>query len=172
MRRYFVMLLTAVLGGACTAPDPAPKLPAVTPTTPAPEAAPIDGSSSKGSTPSPPATSGPCEALSRTACMQSTECTLEQEGERSRRYRCRPATEPCERGFAQAGFWGSGTEGVRASKAQQAACDARPGCGFVDGGCYCHCRGMGETAVPDGDEAEGCACECSGGPPPTCRAKQ
>ena len=102
--------------------------------------------------------------------MESTECTLEQEAERSSRYRCRPATEPCERGFAQAAFWGSGTEGVAASKAQQAACNARPGCGFVDGGCYCRCRGMGETAVPDGDEAEPCNCECGGGPPPTCRA--
>jgi hypothetical protein len=104
--------------------------------------------------------------------MESTECTLEQEAERSKRYRCRPATEPCERGFAQAGFWGSGTEGVAASKAQQAACNARPGCGFVDGGCYCHCRGMGETLVPDGDEAEPCMCGCGSGPPPTCRARE
>src|SRR5262245_620406 len=109
------------IAGACTAPGVAPHQ-----------------TSSAGPTHA-------CESLSRTACMQSTECTLDQEVERSNRYRCRPATEPCERGFAQAGFWGSGTEGVSASKAQQAECNARSGCGFVDGGCYCPCRGMGQT---------------------------
>lgn len=171
MRRALSMLTMAILYSACWAPDPAPTQPAATPTSPAPEAVPLAGASSQGSSPAPSAASGACETLTRTACMQSTECTLEQVGERSRQYRCRPASEPCEKGFAQAGFWGSGTEGVRASKVQQAACDARPGCGFVDGGCYCHCRGMGETAVPDGDEAEDCHCECAGGPPPTCRAK-
>jgi hypothetical protein len=117
-----------------------------------------------------PSPERPCEAMTRTECMQSTECTLEHEAEHSKRYRCRPATGPCERGFAQAGFWGSGTDGVRASKEQQAACDDRPGCVFVDGGCYCHCRGMGQTTVPDGEEAPPCRCECASGPPPTCRA--
>lgn len=150
----WTLVAVAVVSSACSTPDSAPKQGAVAP-------APAASNASSA---------GACASLTRTACMQSAECTLEQVGEHSRQYRCRPATEPCERGFVQAGFWGSGTEGVEASKAQQAACNARPGCGFVDGGCYCHCRGMGETAVPDGDEAEACMCECGGGPPPTCRA--
>lgn len=166
MRRVLVMLMV-VTSSACSTPDPAPKQGAVAPTPSASSAGPASTSSS--ATPPAPA-AGTCASLTRTACMRSTECTLEQVGERSKQYRCRPATEPCEQGFAQAGFWGSGTEGVQASKQQQAACNARPGCGFVDGGCYCHCRGMGQTAVPDGDEAEPCMCECGGGPPPTCRA--
>lgn len=141
-----------------------------------------EGTVSRNETsPSPPAASSkdavagdpdrPCEALTRTECMRSTSCTLEHEAPRSQQYRCRPSREPCEVGFAQAGFWGSGTEGVTRSKQQQAECNARPGCGFVDGGCYCHCRGMGRTTVPDGDEAEDCDCECGGGPPPSCRAQ-
>jgi hypothetical protein len=114
----------------------------------------------------------PCESMTRTECMRSTECTLEQEVERSDRYRCRPSLAPCEVGLAQAAFWGSGAEGVSRSREQQAECSARPGCAFVDGGCYCPCRGMGQTAVPDGDEAVDCKCECASGPPPTCRAEQ
>lgn len=167
-----VVVVAAVVSSACSTPDSAPKQGAVAPTPSASSAGPASPPSTSGSAtpPVPAAAAGACASMTRTACMQSTECTLEQVGERSRQYRCRPATEPCERGFSQAGFWGSGTEGVQASKQQQAACNARPGCGFVDGGCYCHCRGMGQTTVPDGDEAEPCRCECGGGPPPTCRA--
>jgi hypothetical protein len=165
MRRTLLMAMTicSACGATPKAPDPAPRG-NTEHTTPAVADA---ASTPKSSAPAP---QGACEAMTRTECMQSTQCTLEHEAERSKRYRCRPATEPCELGFAQAGFWGSGTEGVRRSKEQQAACDARPGCAFADGGCYCHCRGMGQTTVPDGDEAQACHCECSAGPPPTCRA--
>lgn len=158
MLRLLAMLVV-MMSSACSTPDPAPKQGA---------AAPAPAASNAGS--ATVAAVDACASLTRTECMQSNECTLEQVGERSKQYRCRPATEPCERGFAQAGFWGSGAEGVQASKDQQAACNARASCGFVDGGCYCHCRGMGHTTVPDGDEAEPCKCECGSGPPPTCRA--
>lgn len=169
MRRFgrAWMLMLAACAPATQSPDATSR-----DTASAPSPSPSDRSASPPiPEPSPPPDpERPCEALTRTACMQSTTCTLEHVAPRSKQYRCRPATAPCEEGLAQAGFWGSGTDGVARSREQQAECAARPGCGFVDGGCYCHCRGMGQTAVPDGDEAEPCDCECAGGPPPTCAA--
>lgn len=155
-------LLIALFLAACGSP-PAPSQPTAAPTPVAgTRAAPADATAGAD---------GPCAGLSRTHCMQSTECTLEKiEGPIPRRYRCRAAAPPCETGVAQADFHGSGAAGVQRSLAAQAACDARPGCRYDAGGCYCHCRGMGETTVPDGPEAEACNCECSSGKPPACVA--
>ena len=162
MRRALVMLVVAICGG-CSTPRAAPKQEVTAPAPTASEAPPSSPPPRVESPPAPAASEEACASLTRTACMQSTECTLEPESAQpSHRYRCRPATEPCERGFAQASF----------TEVQQAACNARAGCGFVPGSCYCHCRGLGQTTVPDGDEAEPCKCKCAGGPPSTCRALQ
>lgn len=99
----------------------------------------------------------PCETLTRAECMRSLVCTLDApEGARSDRYRCRSARGNCEMGLTQTG------------PNARDRCEDRTGCAWTGGGCYCHCRGYGRTAVPDGDEAEDCDCECSGGPPPRC----
>jgi hypothetical protein len=112
-----------------------------------------------------------CAELDRTACMASPRCTLQHAGTTDRRaYLCRPARAPCEIGFAQAGFFGSGDD-IPAADRQQAQCNARPGCVFEPGGCYCPCRGNGHTTVPDSAGAPACQCDCGGGPPPVCRAR-
>jgi hypothetical protein len=88
----------------------------------------------------------PCRELTEAACLESGRCTLEViEGEEipegTGGYRCRPAQGPCEAGFRQ----GSDTAET---------CEAKPGCHFVPGRCYC---------------PPGVVCICGGGPPPTCR---
>ena len=102
----------------------------------------------------------PCETLTRAACMRSLVCTLDApSGLGPRRYRCRPAQGSCEIGLTQVG------------DDAQDRCEDRTGCEWASGACYCACRGNGATARPDGDEAAPCRCDCSGGPPPGCRAR-
>ncbi|MEM6996850.1 MAG: hypothetical protein AAF721_40480 [Myxococcota bacterium] len=117
----------------------------------------------------PAEAAAPCDSMSRTTCMRSTHCTLvRSEGAELRQYQCRAATSPCEVGFAQASVFGAGAAAIAAGERQQAECRERVTCHFEPGSCYCACRGNGKTTVPDGAEADGCLCECSGGPPPTC----
>ncbi|MBX7078867.1 MAG: hypothetical protein K1X88_06730 [Nannocystaceae bacterium] len=164
---WLAALVTTVGCGTADPPRSAAE-PAAAPRSPATLGAPDDAA--------PPATAAPrggpdCGALSRTACMASPHCTLQHAGTADRRtYRCRPATAPCEIGFAQSGFFGSGDD-IPAAKRQQADCNARPGCVYEPGGCYCPCRGDGQTTVPDGPDAPPCRCECGGGTPPVCRAR-
>lgn len=98
----------------------------------------------------------PCETLTRAACLASVVCTLDAPASASpNRYTCREASGNCEVGLTQ-----------RARDRDR--CEDRDGCTWRPGACYCACRGAGQTAVPDGPEAEDCDCECGGGPPPGC----
>lgn len=138
--------LSWLMFAACTAPPPvgesSPPSPAI-----APSVGPV-----------------PCEAMTRGECMASAVCTLVQASPRpGSEYRCRPVEPPCEVEIVQATLADPGS-------ASRAACEARAGCGVVAGGCYCHCRGAGRAAVPDGPEAPPCNCACGGGPPATCAA--
>lgn len=98
----------------------------------------------------------PCETLRRGACMQSVVCTLVSPTDRpSTTYLCRPAEGNCEVGLTQ-------------TEADVDRCNQRTGCRWNEGTCYCGCRGVGRSAVEDGEEARSCRCECGGGPPPGC----
>jgi hypothetical protein len=77
--------------------------------------------------------------LTELACIDSVDCTLAV-ADGSPEYFCRDAEGPCETGFRQRG---DGAD----------ACEAKPGCRFVPGRCYCS---------PD------VTCICGGGPPPQC----
>ena len=83
----------------------------------------------------------PCSEFSELDCIHSTECKLEQAGERGK-YACRAATGHCELGFRQAG-----DGDIRK------VCEAIPGCQFEPGSCYC---------------PPNVACFCGGGPPAQC----
>ncbi len=125
--------------------SPVPSPPVATPSTPAPiPTLPVAHSST-----------GPCATLPRAHCLERPDCTLDQPQARSRQYVCRDAVPPCEVGMVQA-------------QLDRGQCEAQSGCVFHPASCYCHCRGMGRTAVEDGPEAPGCDCECGGGPPAMC----
>ena len=94
--------------------------------------------------PPPPAAEEPCETQTELACIDSVRCTLELAEDDSREYRCRDAEEPCETGFRQSG-------------GDAEACEAKPGCRFVPGRCYCS---------PD------VTCICGGGPPAQCAEEE
>lgn len=118
---------------------------------------------------SPPEVNQPpaaCAALSRTACMHSTSCTLEHAPRPLRRdlYLCRPEQSPCETGIAQSALIGQ--NGGDASEGPR--CLQRTGCKLDPGGSYCPCSGAGQSAVPDGPEAPLCNCVAGGGPPANC----
>lgn len=86
-----------------------------------------------------PEPSDACAALDEMQCITSDECTLVlPEGERE--YRCRAAEGRCETGFRQ-------------HDGDAESCEAKEGCRFVPGQCYCS---------PD------VTCICGGGPPPQC----
>ena len=87
-----------------------------------------------------------CGAYSELDCIRSTECKLEQAGERGK-YVCRESVGRCESGFRQAG-----DGDIRKD------CESMPGCQFEPGSCYC---------------PPNVACVCGGGPPAQCteRAK-
>jgi hypothetical protein len=106
-----------------------------------------------------------CATLTRRACLEAPSCTLVHEPKPPRRdlYRCRPAEPPCETIIAQSAFSGEDREGARRQ------CQSQSGCVLDPGGCYCPCRGSGQTSVPDGPEASDCNCACGGGPPPRCK---
>lgn len=92
--------------------------------------------------PSPEAPDEPtptdCASLGPDACIAASSCTLDHaEGQP---YACRAAAGPCEEGLAQS---------------DRAACEARAGCEWDPGRCYC---------------PEDVECFCGGGPPPLCRA--
>ncbi|HEX9734430.1 MAG TPA: hypothetical protein VGG06_20860 [Thermoanaerobaculia bacterium] len=99
--------------------------------------------------PSAPNTSAPdpvtepeadaCASLDEMQCITSAECTLILP-EGGREYRCRTAEGRCEQGFRQ-------------YDGDAEACEAKEGCRFVPGQCYCS---------PD------VTCICGGGPPPQC----
>jgi hypothetical protein len=81
-----------------------------------------------------------CDDLTELQCIDSGECTLILVSEMTGEYACRPAEGLCEPGFLQ-----------RSDTAQ--SCEAREGCSFVPGVCYC---------PPD------LVCFCGGGLPPQC----
>lgn len=100
-----------------------------------------------------------CAELTRGECMRAVHCTLQASSSGpSRAYVCRDARGNCE-------------IGLRQIDADRDRCADREGCAWSEGSCYCACRGAGHAAVPDGDEAAPCDCECGGGPPPGCRAR-
>jgi hypothetical protein len=87
-----------------------------------------------------PSDGGACARLTELACIDSDRCTLAVTEDGSREYVCREAAGPCETGFRQRGN-------------DADACEAKSGCRFVPGRCYCS---------PD------VTCICGGGPPPQC----
>ena len=111
-----------------------------------------------------------CSKLTRTACMDSKECTLvldpNAEKPRSGKYLCRPALGSCEENLSQAEL----TRGSTQAEAERSKllCSDRPGCSFKRAECYCACNGYGATAVNDGAEAPSCNCVCAGGTPSAC----
>lgn len=123
------------------------------------KSAPANDEPAVGSPSQPPVGEGSkaaCHQLTRTDCMSSSDCTLELAStESDGKYRCRPAEPPCETGLRQSDL-----------KAED--CRARQGCVYRPAACYCPCRGVGSTELPDGDEAPPCVCRCGGGPPQTC----
>ncbi len=80
-----------------------------------------------------------CVSHDQASCLDSPDCTLILDSEESA-YRCRQATAPCELSFRQAAD-------------TPETCEARAGCRFEPGRCYC---------PPDVN------CICGGGPPPRC----
>jgi hypothetical protein len=160
--RSIAPLLTLLLAWACSSSQPA-----------APEPTERPAQSEHGTTPGEhePAAldrgarsaAAGCERLSRTFCLDSPDCTLVWVATRPRgqhEYACRAAEGPCEEGLVQARLYDA-----------PGRCTSRPGCAYQEQQCYCDCRGYGQTAVPDGVEAEECDCECAGGRPPGCVAQ-
>jgi hypothetical protein len=143
---------------------PPPDAPVANVPAPPSEVPPPSGPPPASTPPAQPGVAASCDSLTRTACMESTTCTLEQAGDPKRRdlYRCRPAQGSCEGGVAQSAFSGETRDEARQ------ACEARSGCALDLGMCYCACRGSGQTALPDGEEAPVCSCACGGGQPPRC----
>lgn len=80
-----------------------------------------------------------CAGLDEMRCITSDECTLVLP-EEGREYRCRTAEGRCERGFRQ-------------HDGDAESCEAKEGCRFVPGQCYC---------------SPNVTCICGGGPPPQC----
>lgn len=78
--------------------------------------------------------------LSETRCLDSADHTLELQRSTFSEYRCRKAANHCEQGFVQ-------------SLHGQDACEAKPGCAYQPGECYC---------PPD------VVCVCGGGPVSQC----
>ncbi len=109
----------------------------------------------------------PCGGMTRTLCMRAPHCTLELASKRpdDYDYLCRPAKGACEQNIAQAHL--EGTD-LGLSDGTIDRCKSRPGCQYQRSECYCHCKGYGQTTVPDGAAAELCECECAGGRPPSC----
>ncbi len=105
-----------------------------------------------------PDTSRACNTFSRGECFRATHCTLvlDKSASTNVNYLCRDAQGPCEKNMAQS---------------DRATCESRPGCTLDNGGCYCHCKGYGRTAVEDKDDLPACSCVCAGGPPPRCRSR-
>ena len=114
--------------------------------------------------------SADCAKLTRTACMDSKQCTLvldpSAEKPRSGEYLCRPALGSCEQNLSQAELTRGSTQ-AEAERSKQ-LCSDRPGCTFKPADCYCGCKGYGETSVSDGAEAATCMCVCAGGAPSAC----
>ncbi len=125
-----------------------------------PQASPSDeGASGEGADDERAIDERACADLTRAECMRAVHCTLEAAGSApSRAYVCRDARGNCE-------------IGLRQIDEDRDRCADRDGCAWTDGPCYCACRGAGHAAVPDGEEARPCQCECGGGPPPGCRAR-
>ena len=92
--------------------------------------------------PTSPQLPADCGALSELPCINSSACTLVLADGGVGVYLCREAADACERGFRQ-------------RTDTRAACEAKPGCRFVPGVCYC---------PPD------VTCVCGGGPPPRCES--
>ncbi len=102
-----------------------------------------------------------CVRLTRYQCYLSRECTLVRDPSDETQYVCRPPRNHCEADYSQL----SAYETSPAS----GPCEVRDGCRWMSqDGCYCSCRGHGQTAVPDGDEAPDCDCECAHGDPGGC----
>ena len=82
-----------------------------------------------------------CSTYSELDCIRSTECKLEQAGERGK-YLCRESAGRCELGFRQAG-----DGDIRKD------CESMPGCQFEPASCFC---------------PPNLNCACGGGPPAQC----
>ncbi|MCB1058124.1 MAG: hypothetical protein KDD11_21705 [Acidobacteria bacterium] len=82
----------------------------------------------------------PCAERTEKQCIDSPDCTLAPTGDENTGYICRDTANECEAGFRQ-------------SDGTPAECQAKPGCRFSPGRCYC---------PPD------VQCVCGGGPPPSC----
>jgi hypothetical protein len=108
------------------------------------------------SEPVPTDNGGPCEQLTRGACLVSRRCTLVPNTAKRGDYTCRAEQAPCEVGIAQAAL-------SQNDMAEIALCAERAGCHLERGSCYCPCGG------PSEDEKD-CSCVCGGGAPPNCVA--
>lgn len=91
-----------------------------------------------------------CSSLTRLECYASSHCFLDHLA--PFKYACREKRGPCEEGIRQT---------------DRDSCEARPGCAWNPGSCYCPFAGYGETAVKDRAQSTG-ACACGGGPPAMC----
>jgi hypothetical protein len=100
----------------------------------------------------PVPSSAACDSLDRAECLRALHCTLHHV--KPGQYECLPSSGPCETNLL---------EGDRAG------CEARAGCTWDPGGCYCPFPGYGQTQVPDKEARGGGACACGGGPPPSCK---
>ncbi|MFN0253560.1 MAG: hypothetical protein ACKV2T_42225 [Kofleriaceae bacterium] len=146
------LVIGVALVGACKkaeSPEPTtPERPTSPTTTPPPAVQPPDAGSAR-------APSGPplCSTLSRAACLESDHCTLVLLGNNV--YRCRADEGPCEIGLRQG---------------DRKACEAKPGCAFDTGTCYCPCEGAARTLTVE-EKSSGCACVCGGGAPSMCNVK-
>lgn len=176
MFRLSLCCVPLLLTLGCASEPPAPEgttVASLDGPSPAPIASP-DAPPANSDAPTAPTSSTPnaCSALSRTACLRSTDCTLEVESPRHRtgEYVCRPAAGRCEVNLAQYELPGGGAPFASPTAAAEGErlCQERPGCEFVASECYCACRGYGRTTVEDGEEATPCSCVCAGGPPVRC----
>ncbi|HEY8145669.1 MAG TPA: hypothetical protein VIG06_23470 [Kofleriaceae bacterium] len=126
-----------------TGPDPAPTT----------KRGPAEQKPPTGESSAPPPATGACETLDRAECLRARHCTLHFV--KSMEYECRPSGGPCETDLLQG---------------DKAGCEARAGCTWDPGSCYCPFPGYGKTQVADKDSNQGGACACGGGPPPMCKA--
>ncbi|HMR08804.1 MAG TPA: hypothetical protein PKA88_23650 [Polyangiaceae bacterium] len=159
--RTGVVAVCALTAAACAAGMPSPNNTALTPAqTPAPEAEPAKAP--PASQPPSPRATGVCAEMNRHDCMHSPDCVLEAvpDGSHPGKYRCRAATSACEKDLAQIAFY--------ESTPPEGLCTSRPGCRYEKPGCYCMCRGYGQTSAADGAESPECDCVCAGGNPPLC----
>jgi len=103
-------------------------------------------------------TNNACNEMTTTDCMNSSKCTMELNPIENNEaiYICRDSINVCESNFSQ-------------SSDMKEKCESRKGCVY-NFGCYCPCKGYGETIVKD-NAKESCLCDCGFGEPAGCQER-